>query len=1348
MENFVLYEEIGRETSSIVYKGRRRGTINFLAIQCIEKDRRAAITNWVRLTHEFNHQNIVQFHEWYETSNHLWMVTELCTGGTLDEVLRQDSCLPGAIVCQFGKDIIRGLSYLHEHSVVFADLCPKNVLLDGPGVLKLTNFCLSRLVDEDLNEVYLQAANKMDDSDSMSIDNDNLLGELHYRSPEVLKGGNPTTNSDIWAFGVLLYRMYSGAVPFSGNEDNFISQVLQNDFLDPQQQRNKLHYHNAHVLSDGQISDDFQHLLSKTLEKDQNVRFNSKQALNHKLWNIIEEADITMDESGADSFNVAEDSLRDTVSSLSFAPESVNVLDSTFTLSSRPRTANHRESEKVVKNSTAKSGPINNSNIQVQSIDKTMTFSQTLDLERDSLSICEPEIQQESDVTFEDIQNVIYCDTEPKECIIQDNTQIKKTEQLRWDAKTIPFKLLSQVHNTTPDELYSHLKLIVDLFTQQSASNNSQSRLKANVLSYLSHLCVANSEVSNFVVNSNLLLLMVNLCKNSMQQFPDMAFKAIRTIGLAARSATELQQCTQVTEVFNVLSEILREGFKHDRIKFSIVPALGQLLCLVATHEDSLLATTDGRATSSESHGQRKGNWYIPGATYTLITRCLHEGEDSALQHYACKIIECVACVSDQHGRKFISISPQSSGGSSHSRDVIGPLLWSTSDKAKSEGIRSTSLMALCSLNRISGSGSIFQAVLERAGVQSVLIFLTRSSYKCQQAILTSFNETLNSGQKGHSVRLANAKDILPSIMKLLDSPSNLVRAKVNLSLLLLLRLNPKLLMTACQHRLIMHIERDCRKISPSHFARPLHVQHVSEEDKYIHSTLCLLIRYMILQSKEVTSSSIDALNEAMERKHPSSKQVKQLRISLPCCMLLQNLITSHVFRMQMVTENFIENVGKLLDHVVKFVKKAPASSAGIVTAIGDDTAQKFIDTTLSIIEVLSQHPPDLANNEEASMKCLVPRLVILCTVSDSNERQAGCVKLLTDVLDTLLHFRAISTDASTVTLTNERNSIKTPASRLSSRATVRHEMPDEFGIRECVIVNIIPEFQSILLHQMPLPAYGVRLLSILLEHWPSISTSLCYYGVIPILFKLLDEHKSSPLSSSYQGIITIFTYLIQYRNIDVVNALYNNGLVETVNTCLLENFSFYRQVRKNSDDDGAVDCLSHNLSLLKYMLDRVTTAVKEALLAKEESNSTRPNTTEGAERLLVLHKPLTDLHTVCISLLCEEKELSDSALACLSLLVQLYGGDHPDTMLTKNMNSLAAALTVANPKNQRILLKLIRRIATLNVHHAHRLASEDGGLLIENVRNTLHAAEQCADSSLAHLANEILVSIKDKRKE
>uniref|UniRef100_A0A4W5KYV5 Protein kinase domain-containing protein n=1 Tax=Hucho hucho TaxID=62062 RepID=A0A4W5KYV5_9TELE len=83
MENFILYEEIGTGRKSVVYKGRRKGSINFVAIVCSDKSKRHEITNHVRLTHDIKHENVVTFYEWYETRNHLWLVVELCTGEML-----------------------------------------------------------------------------------------------------------------------------------------------------------------------------------------------------------------------------------------------------------------------------------------------------------------------------------------------------------------------------------------------------------------------------------------------------------------------------------------------------------------------------------------------------------------------------------------------------------------------------------------------------------------------------------------------------------------------------------------------------------------------------------------------------------------------------------------------------------------------------------------------------------------------------------------------------------------------------------------------------------------------------------------------------------------------------------------------------------------------------------------------------------------------------------------------------------------------------------------------------------------------------------------------------------------
>lgn len=127
MENFMLYDEIEKANEQVIYKARRKGTIKYLAIGCAELNRRPLIANHVRFISEMKHKNILQFYEWYETSNHLWLVMELCTGGSLEQVIREDQYLNENVIRKFGADILRGLIYVHSVGVVFNRMLPSRV---------------------------------------------------------------------------------------------------------------------------------------------------------------------------------------------------------------------------------------------------------------------------------------------------------------------------------------------------------------------------------------------------------------------------------------------------------------------------------------------------------------------------------------------------------------------------------------------------------------------------------------------------------------------------------------------------------------------------------------------------------------------------------------------------------------------------------------------------------------------------------------------------------------------------------------------------------------------------------------------------------------------------------------------------------------------------------------------------------------------------------------------------------------------------------------------------------------------------------------------------------------------
>jgi len=220
MDKYHIFHEIGAGRQSLVFKGRRKKTTNYVAIKRVEKGLMEKVVNEVAIMHSLSHPHTLKFYDWYETRNNLWLILEYCSGGDLKTLLKADKQLPIAAVKLFGGDLLAGLQYLHYGGVLYCDLKPSNVLLDEHGVLKLAGFGLARRVPTVSNKAKAPKNR----------------GTPFYMSPELfVRDGVHNFASDLWSFGVLCYELATGRTPFQqSNLSDLMECVLRGppDFSD------------------------------------------------------------------------------------------------------------------------------------------------------------------------------------------------------------------------------------------------------------------------------------------------------------------------------------------------------------------------------------------------------------------------------------------------------------------------------------------------------------------------------------------------------------------------------------------------------------------------------------------------------------------------------------------------------------------------------------------------------------------------------------------------------------------------------------------------------------------------------------------------------------------------------------------------------------------------------------------------------------------------------------------------------------------------------------------------------------------------------------------------------------
>ena len=214
-DRYELEELVGSGAMSSVYRAHDRLLDRTVALKVlhdhhqedpdyVERFRREA-----RSAAVLSHPNIVTVIDRGEHEQRQFIVFEYVGGQTLKQLVATEGPLPVESALVLTIQVARGLSFAHRNGLVHRDVKPQNVLLNGDGQAKMTDFGIARSLDvpRGLTETGT------------------VLGTSDYIAPEQAQGQRVDEQSDVYSLGVVLYELLTGDVPFPG--ENFVAVAMQ-----------------------------------------------------------------------------------------------------------------------------------------------------------------------------------------------------------------------------------------------------------------------------------------------------------------------------------------------------------------------------------------------------------------------------------------------------------------------------------------------------------------------------------------------------------------------------------------------------------------------------------------------------------------------------------------------------------------------------------------------------------------------------------------------------------------------------------------------------------------------------------------------------------------------------------------------------------------------------------------------------------------------------------------------------------------------------------------------------------------------------------------------------------------
>lgn len=220
-DRYEILEKIGTGGMSDVYKAKDHKLNRFVAVKVLKQEfsENANFVSKFRIEAQaaagLMHPNIVNVYDVGEEGENHYIVMELVEGITLKKYIEKKARLSVKEAVSIAIQVSMGIEAAHNNHIIHRDIKPQNIIISKEGKVKVTDFGIAKAA-------------------TSNTITSNVMGSVHYTSPEQARGGYSDEKSDIYSLGVTMFEMLTGRVPFNGETTVAIAiKHIQEEFPSP-----------------------------------------------------------------------------------------------------------------------------------------------------------------------------------------------------------------------------------------------------------------------------------------------------------------------------------------------------------------------------------------------------------------------------------------------------------------------------------------------------------------------------------------------------------------------------------------------------------------------------------------------------------------------------------------------------------------------------------------------------------------------------------------------------------------------------------------------------------------------------------------------------------------------------------------------------------------------------------------------------------------------------------------------------------------------------------------------------------------------------------------------------------